>query len=46
MKGKTMNKDVIVMLLCAAGYDYDTLMALPDDRLSQLMDDVEYNGNE
>jgi hypothetical protein len=41
-----MNKDVIIMLLCAAGYDYNTLMTLSDNRLSQLMDDVEYAGKE
>jgi hypothetical protein len=41
-----MNKDIIVMLLCAAGYDYDSLMSMPDNKLSQLMDDVEYNGKE
>jgi hypothetical protein len=41
-----MNKDIIIMLLCAAGYDYNTLMSMDDNRLSQLMDDVEYCGKE
>jgi hypothetical protein len=41
-----MSKDIIVMLLCAAGYDYAALMSMDDNRLSELMNDVEYNGKE
>ena len=39
-------RDNMIELLTAAGYDYNTLMTLSDDRLSQLMDDVEYAGKE
>lgn len=39
-------RDINIELLCMFGYDYQLLITLSDNRLSQLMDDVNHYGKE